>query len=998
MTTLSKPDLEQMLHFLDLDTLGIIDSKCRQDAYTFGNRPLLKYSAEALTEYASALYRYILPHFGTIELTEDDYIALWLAPYTNIKAQLASKAEDFIGLLRNIAETPIESEPNTLPPVPNQVYAEIIDYLSGKNDDLYSNLNEFLFSTYSPLRKEIMTDARVLAIIAEADAIRDSGNKALIAFIGTQLTLTEQATAAVYGRSVSKPKYGTELKRLRQPILDRLAYFNLTPADILSITAHKDQLSQKEWSIVEQALASEILSPKVDKAITKLKKLIKGANKLSFKLPELREISKTKYLLSDEDYAAVDQLLHSLADWNLDADRIIDQYDANVKTCMSSADYQALCAKLSIAKHLTDHYCDPSQSEYKALEPYVTLSHHKDQASAKQLIQSQSEIHAVTTDIHKLFIRSFVSSVESAYSKLEPISIFALVDAEKDSFTDCNPEETERRRQTMTNLLAREGYNTDWFYDYTDIIKPLSDCLNITLNDLTICPDALVHGAVVGMIEWCEQIKAQLIAVSEENTLDFDYTALAKDLRVKMQYHTLACNSADYLMVTDTGLTRVEGKSAEYINDRITSSSKPTDLLVHNATYGIVKVCEPAPLPEIVPTDAEQQLSTTQHTYSGFNRTQPIQELMNKLQPDTIFSVHEEQFLSEDEVASLKPVPDEALAELLTFLAGKRCDVYMLRGDLIAHTATGEYIKIIPKINKKSKKGHYMTYTFTAVNWTILEKLIKNYANLLRDTDCYDDIATTLTARKSYEIHGETRVKRLNNRYRRYREDVKFLSELQDLADEIYKDTDKKALVESMRQTIYYNTYYISQSYLVMWVYKPAEYVKKLGQVIVDTDGIILNYEIHHKDKDPRNNDPDNLEILSEYEHDPLKSNCNPVIYNGLTYPSVSDYCEITSAGAYTKLQQALSGLKSSVSVTSKGRDYCTDPDTGVYIATDSIPQVSFNGILFATPRDFAKAKKLSPDALCLKLKRAREKGTEIFRYKGFGFELLEDNSIKITC
>ncbi len=888
MNELTQSNLELMLSLLTLSSLDTLNHKHLQNSYTGDKVPLLDYTPEALTEYASAIYRYILPYVGDTDITEAKYVATWLSYNTN---------------------------------------------------------------------------------------------RQLKAFIRS------------------------ELKKYKSLCGDRLRFLKLNPNDINLLISNQYHIKEDTWTIIEQAIDTKALSSKTKNIFFEQTKRIKRAYSLTYKLPELREISKTKYLLSDEDYAVVNQLLRSTADWDLDADRIIDLYDANVKTCMASVDYQALCAKISIAQHLVAHYYDSSQPEYAVLEAFVELVKDKDPESAKQLLQSQAEIHLVTASIHNDFIRSFVSDVEREYNNLVPISIFSLLDVEKVlenddkfSFMDCHPEQTAQRRRTTTELLTRNKLNTDWFPDYTNITKPLSDCLNITLNDLTICPDALAHGAVVGMIEWCEQVKAQLTAVSEGSALDFDFTALAKDLRDKMQYQTLALNTADYLIVTNTGLTLVEGKSAKYIQDRIASLSNPTDLLVHNAVYGIIKICQPAPIPDIVPMGAESQLPTEQYINKGFNLTQPIEELMTKLQPDTIFSVNEEMILSEDEVASLKPVPNETLAKLLTLFAYKKCDVYMLRGDLIAHTATGEYLRIIPKMTKKSKKGQYMTYSFTAVNWAKLDKLIKSYANLLRDTDYYEDIAPTLTARKSYEVYGETRVERLNNRYRRYREDVKFLSDLQDLVDEIYKDSDKKALIESMRQTIYYNTYYLSQSYLVMWVYKPNDYAKKLGNVIVDADGTIVNYEIHHKDKDPRNNDPDNLEILSEEEHDPLKSNCNPVIYNTRTYPSVSDYCKITNAGAYTKLQQALSKLQQGfTTVTYNKRDYSMDPDTSIYIATDSIPRVTFNGISYYTPRDFAITKKLGPDALCKKIKREREKGTEAFHYKGFRFELLEDDKINIT-
>jgi hypothetical protein len=180
-------------------------------------------------------------------------------------------------------------------------------------------------------------------------------------------------------------------------------------------------------------------------------------------------------------------------------------------------------------------------------------------------------------------------------------------------------------------------------------------------------------------------------------------------------------------------------------------------------------------------------------------------------------------------------------------------------------------------------------------------------------------------------------------------------------------------------------------------VHQSEDYAEKFGQTKVDAQGEIIEFQIHHNDKDPSNNNPDNLEIKDKDSHDDLKSNCIPILYCDHLYPSITDYCEKTDAGAITKVQRTLKQLNPGGTEHWKKRDYHIDPDTGVYIATDSIPRVSFNGISYPTPRDFAIAKKLGPDALRKKIKNERDKGTESFHYKGFRFELLEDDNIKIT-
>lgn len=1007
MSNLTKQDLEKMLILLDLTTLNAINSKYRTNTYVWGKAQLLNYTPEALREYADAIYCYILPHFGLVELTEEEYIAKWLAPETALADWLSSN-ERFISTLETIASNPI-IDPNIIREPEYDVYCLITDFIQGDRD-FYETTNDFLLS--KKLRDPFIEDTRIIALVTEIDAMRDRCNKKLVNYIGEQLNYTEKtekvinpkgkSTKESYRMAISSTIYGTELKRLRRLVTDRLAYINLNQADIDLITANRKRLPQDKVTLIEQALASETLSSKARTAITDLKKLINEATVLSSKLPKLQEISKTKHLLPAEDYKTVNQLLKSISDWNLDADRIIAQYDANIKTCMASADYHALCNKINMAQHIIAKHIDPEHSEAKALKPYIALAQQKDLESAKQLIASQSEIHAVTVDIHNLFIRSFALNVEQAYSELEPISIFALLDKEKDLpkekvfAVSYEPEDVKRWRQATIDLLASKGYDLNWFSDYVNILSPLAACLNIVLNDLTPTPDALSHGGVVGMLEWCEQVKASIIAVAEGKPLDFDYIALANDLRDKMQYHTLASNTVDYYIVSDTGLTLVEGKSAEYIQNRLASLREPEALYVHNLIYGVVKVCVPPPLPEVYSTDDSPQLSTAKNIDNPFNLTKSIRDLMITLQPDTIFILNELINLTEDEAASLKPVPDSTLEDLFKMQFDIKCNVYLLRGDLIVLTGYGKYYRIIPKASTKNKNGKYKTYSFafTAINWNTLNKLIIDYSNLLKDTDSYDEIRLKLEIRKNYVFCGANSAGGLAQRYKQYREDSELLSELKKLAEEIYTGTDKEALVYSMFRT-HYKTYYISHHYLVKWVYTPDEYAQKLGQVLVDSDGNIINNIIHHKDKNPSNNDPDNLEILDKDEHDSLKGNSKPVLFEGRKYPSITEYNDATQAGAYTRLQQTINQLQPGSSIRFNNRNYALDAKTNLITAT-SIQQIIYNGVPYPTPADFAKAKKLSPTALDKKLRREKENSTESFIYKGFRFELEKNGTEKI--
>jgi|GEM_PF-6812542 len=990
--SLTKQNLKLMLSLLDISTLERIDSKCRQDNYLYGQRPLLKYTKEALTKYASAVYRYILPHFGSIVVTEDEYIALWIAPYTSIQGQLKAKETAFIGAIIDIVMHPIaESDPNIIVTPRDCLYTQIANFLSGKDSDLYEDVLDFLCNVYSPLRKDTMTDPRVLALVGEIDTMRAKYDKELMDYISK------------------------ESKKYASLCNSRLDYLNLPSKDLIQLTKHKTNLPEKAWSLVEQALASETVNTKAKSTITKLKKLIKDAHKLTAKHPKLREISKTRNLLSGEDYIVVQQLLKSTVDWHLDADRIIALFKANSVSCIASPEYKALCDKVYIASHLA-HYINSTQPECVALASYEELVKTKNPDSAKQLLSSQSAIHTVTADIHNLFISSFALNVESGYSKLKSISIFALEDALKDALEeaqksdrnaifqdyDASAEETAQKRQAMPELLASNGHTQNWFDDYTDILKSLSDCLAIVLNDLTPTPEALAHGAIQGMINWCEQVKSKLIAVAEGKALTFDYMSLAQELRDKIQYHTLASNTVNYLKVTDSELILVEGKSAEYIQDRIASLTNPTDLLVHNVTYGIVKVCKPAPLPRVVPTNAEPQLSTEKYINKNFNRAEKYWVHIEGLRPDTMFTRFKERPLSDEEVKALKPVNDRTIQRLLPLFAGTQCTAYMLCGDLYAHTIQGEYLKIIPKY---SPKEGYAVYEFMAINWNTLKSLINRYADLLRDTDEYEDIISAITLRQTFDgsdTYGVSRTERLANRYRQYCKDVKFLYELKATAETLYKDTEKEAIVYNLFK-VFVDKYHISQSYLSVWVHKTDEYAQKLGQVQVDSESETIDYHIHHKDYDPRNNDPDNLDIHDKETHDDLKRNCIPVIYSGRTYPSITKYRDLTNAGAYNKLQQTLLKLQLGDTVTYKGRNYSIDEDTGKITATDSKTtqqkgtQVEFNGTIYPTIPAFAVAVELKPDALRKRLSRAEADKLKEFVYKGLRFTVNGTNKVTVT-
>lgn len=244
-----------MLNLLDITTLEKIDSKCRQDNYTFGQQPMLKYCPEALVEYACAIYQYILPHFDTTDITEEQYIAKWVAPHTKCMKLIASK--DYMVTLIAIIDNPAPAP--TGYSLEKDIYAEISAYIDNHKNDadwyFFEGLNDFLINVHSPLRWDTITDKRILDLIAEIDAIRAACSKEL-------------------GTSISK-----DLKPYRKFIQERLAYYKLKPKTITTLKDSKDQLSPLEWDEILKALENKVIPENTQKLITATLKALRDAAK-----------------------------------------------------------------------------------------------------------------------------------------------------------------------------------------------------------------------------------------------------------------------------------------------------------------------------------------------------------------------------------------------------------------------------------------------------------------------------------------------------------------------------------------------------------------------------------------------------------------------------------------------------------------------------------------------------------------------------------------------
>ncbi|MBC2457142.1 hypothetical protein [Clostridium beijerinckii] len=305
--TSAKRKLQGILNILDISVLESNDRACRKDAYINGHHPLLTYSEEALAKYACVIYRYVFPHFGAVELTEEQYVTKWTAPYTELKAQLASKADSFISQLTVIADNPVVV-PNVIIEPKYDMYVQIKDFLAG-NDDFFTDLNDFLFNTFSPLRKDSVTDERVIALVTEVNTLRAKYNKKLEAFAIKHSDFTEK-TGEMHVPSKTKNKkgeivylknkkgeivynaekisykvpddkilYGREMRRCRKLVKDCKSFRSLRPTTVSMLTAHKDKISAVDWDVISQAMESKVLTPAVRKVIAANLKAIKNAIK-----------------------------------------------------------------------------------------------------------------------------------------------------------------------------------------------------------------------------------------------------------------------------------------------------------------------------------------------------------------------------------------------------------------------------------------------------------------------------------------------------------------------------------------------------------------------------------------------------------------------------------------------------------------------------------------------------------------------------------------------
>lgn len=474
---LTKHTLEQMLNLLDVTTLEKIDSNCRKNNYTFGQQPMLKYCPEALVEYACTIYQYILPHFDATDITEEQYIAKWVAPH--IKAMELIAAKDYMVTLIDIIDNP---EP---PPVgyslEKNIYDEISAYIDNhKNGDswyYFEGLNDFLTNVHSPLRWDTITDIRIINLIAEVDAIRDACNKELEAFLyeyvaysyknekvffatgeGDEKVYNDKKFKRVrYKSDVPKITYGTELNHYRQLIEEKLAYYKLKPKTITILKASKDQITPLEWEEISQALENKVITDNTKKLITAVLRDYRKAAKAK----------KTKTVTKPADPSVA-----------IDANKVF---------------ISDFIQKLSVA------YAMPVPETPK--EPIKPTNP----------TEPTKPIEPTTEEI----LDDIYSTIDTLYA----------------AHTQGTSLEVVETQQKATEL---------WYSDFNNIVQPLTACLEVVLNNLSpetvLSDEALPHGAIKGMLAFAKTLRLKVLCNLNPNILD--YTALAQELRHNIQVQT----------------------------------------------------------------------------------------------------------------------------------------------------------------------------------------------------------------------------------------------------------------------------------------------------------------------------------------------------------------------------------------------------------------------------------------------------------------------------
>lgn len=448
------------------------------------------------------------------------------------------------------------------------------------------------------------------------------------------------------------------------------------------------------------------------------------------------------------------------------------------------------------------------------------------------------------------------------------------------------------------------------------------------------------------------------------------------------------------------------------------------------------------PLPEITPLTAGDigTVPKVKHIPTGiilpFDLTTHLSRIINDLQADVI-TANTEVLSETPDPSTLTPVNNNTLKEVAYLLIGRTSTPYLLEGCLVIHDETADkYYKVTPTIGN----DNYADYGFRVCNYWNLYRRIYRQQELLITSAKYKEYYTEAYPNdQDYHIDVEldpfgtnidiskARKPDINEQLghmkfeplpqgdpQRRRELIEKLAEwdkvlterINDIFDDpYYNKSHAKALVE-YRQEIksiryfYPDIAFISAHKLAAYTYYPQEYSDLIIRKPLDPEtGEPAIYHLHHKDGCRSNNTPENIEIISHQENMEVRSTSRPVIYRGTRYNTLKAYCESTDAGARTKLTERLSALTPGTeAIEYNGRFYTVDT-VGVISATDNTttPAITYNGTIYANPKEFADAHNLIYKSLHNALSKARKDGKTSFKYKFYHFYLdINGNLIKI--
>jgi hypothetical protein len=463
-----------------------------------------------------------------------------------------------------------------------------------------------------------------------------------------------------------------------------------------------------------------------------------------------------------------------------------------------------------------------------------------------------------------------------------------------------------------------------------------------------------------------------------------------------------------------------------------------------------------ATIDELVPASKEQPTNTTESTTQqakpvdmSFNLTKSIQEKLNTLAPTVVLTEYKEVFLSANEVKSLMPVPDHTLLQLLLLFAGKGTTAHMLDGALLAHTADGDYIKILPEIDKKDG---YANYKFTAINYKILNRLIDKYCELLQCTPKYealfgyykdpgevffgikseynyDDVdhtdivddtgfdnpfstsiikATTAKAKSNItdDADGDaytlqTLNTMLKARMQSSKQHLSFKLTSERLASQVCLYAEDMELLEYLKTVV--NRVYkdIECNYHIPYTlyFDPpyrlsGHYLSKWVYDPVEYTAKITNgggaYQVDHENKNRSDNSPGNLSIKPTKYNKGRTNRSIEVHYKGDDYVSLSTYCDETNAGSYDTLLNLKDNLQPGDSKEYNHRIYTKVNENQLTVtdAESKASEITFNGESYSNLKAFAdelKFTKRDYDALRQGIGRARKDGKTKYTYRHKG-------------